>query len=188
MEGKTMKAYCLGTPPAVPGVYSLVHKTTGHVYVGQTTDLSRRIREWRAALLSGFGHTNYEMDAAVKQFPNLDEWYFVVDQELPHATQQMLLEAEAAEIDRRRYIPSFTVLNIPKGQKIAQGARNAISSITIMNNGVQVGQNTVAKLLGRHPDTIRDKVRWLREQGIQLVEMADLTMDRRDILRKIQNE
>lgn len=185
-----MKTYSLGSAPTCAGIYYLTNKQSGHIYVGKTTSLRRRLAEWRNAVMSGFGHTNSEMFNAMQQNPDPDEWVFVVSKEMPRATKQELLAAENKEIGRLRSLVPHLVLNIPTPEKMVEASTNAYpgSVVLVTDEGQIVGQLMASKILGRNPDTIKAKVRWLKEHGVTSVNVSDLTMDRRKLLEKIRGE
>lgn len=175
-----MKTYSLSTPPTCAGIYYLANARTGQLYVGQTTGLRRRYNEWKNALSSGFGHTNVAMHQALTQNPDLDEWKFIVVKEIPGASLPVLIQEEADEIARVGVKLPGKIIN-----SITPSNPNVVHRVELVTDeGGVVGQGVAARMLGRNTDTIRDKVRWLRDQGIGRVNVSDLIMDRREILKK----
>lgn len=143
--------------------------------------------EWKNALSSGFGHTNSTMFDAFSRSPDLDEWVFIVAREMPGVKVSELAQAEIDEIIRLQGLMPDKVLNHQAGKvggPVPVGDRVAIMTA----EGAIVGQAVAARMLNRNVDTIRDKVRWLREQGVLQVGLQDLLMDRRKILEKYKSE
>lgn len=180
-----MKTYSLASVPTCAGLYYLTNKRTGEIYVGQSNGLRRRHIEWKNAFTSGFGRTNAVMHAAVMRSPDLDEWFFVVAAEMPGATTEELLAAEAQEIIKLAKSKPEKILNTQIGKDMPSPLPE--NTVILTDEGVVIGQAAAARMLGRNVDTIRDKVRWLRDQGVRQVRMSDLTMDRRKVLQKIKN-
>lgn len=181
-----MKTYSLAPVPTCAGLYYITNKRTKEIYVGQSNGLRRRHMEWKNALSSGFGHTNSIMFDALNRNPDLDEWVFVIAKEMPGASVDELLQAEIDEIIRLQSIMPDKVLNQQAGKTggiVPVGGHILI----ITPEGAVVGQAVAARLLSRNVDTIKEKARWLRDNGVMQINLEDLIMDRRKILEKYKS-
>lgn len=175
-----MKTYSLGNPPSIAGLYYLTNKKTGQVYVGKSNDFKRRYFEWKNMLSTGYGHRGKGVIDAIQSDPDMDNWFFVIAKEMPGATNEELVKAEAEEIARLGAKIPGKVMNGTGLTHHTNAIKSGGVSILTEDGGV-VGVKVAARLLDRNHDTIRDKVRWLKQKGITQVKLEDLLLDRRKI-------
>ena len=182
-----MKTYSLGNPPELAGIYYLINKTTGEIYVGKSNNFKRRYFEWKNVVATGYGHRGAGVITAIQNTPDPNQWHFIVAIEMPDAGNYELVKKENEEIARLQKKHPGKILNgttITLANTSTPAYTNTRSVDIISDEGGVIGYMIAAKLLGRNYTTIRDKVQYLRDNGVKQVKLEDLLMDRRKILEK----
>lgn len=94
-----MTTYSIVSPPNTSGIYALVNRITGQLYIGQTTNFRRRRQEWAGILTNKVGHASIGFMANVKD-TNPEHWQFKILREAP-ASELNFLERSAIEKAKR---------------------------------------------------------------------------------------
>lgn len=162
-----MQMYPLSSPPSLPGIYALTNRLTGQIYIGKSNDLRRRYQEWRATFVSGLGHKNPILRAAVT---DPGDWAFYVVEELPQASELDLLEREAAAMRTAlKNNPANIVLNVMLPTVIGGTARAAemhACKTTILDDaGRSISYAEAAAALGRSRERLQKCLARYRDRG-----------------------
>lgn len=99
----------------ISGIYLIIHKTSGKVYVGQSVDIYRRWKQHKAYLRNNT-HENHILQNTWNKYGENDFEFMII-----HECSQNIDELNALEIE---YIEKYQALDRNKGFNIAKGGCN----------------------------------------------------------------
>lgn len=162
-----------------PGVYALVCRSTGKIYIGQSVNLNRRYQEWKGALTGGFRVSNKNI---AKNLLDCPDWDMVILVELPHATPADLDRNENRAIQQvKKKSPELLMNDISVQVPTYMLGKDDIAKarILIKHGDGYVGRRTAAKLLHMNEDTIKVKLQRLKRLGYSEIELEKLGKTKR---------
>lgn len=160
-----MTSFPMHNPPIVSGIYTLKHKTTGQVYVGQSVNLKRRYFEWKAVFSSKLGATNPLLNGAI-QISNPEEWEYSVLIECP---PEKLTSTENEVIRRLKEKNPGVCLNgttpQPKGEMVERAEGSISLTEVIDENGQPMTHAQIAARLGVTKQAVKKRLGVWRKKG-----------------------
>lgn len=168
-----MDRFTLAAPPTGPGVYMLRKIPTDEVYIGQASNLRQRWAEWKVAAQSGIGFKSPRMKDSMT---DPVDWEFIVLQEYPGASQDALLQYEAAYIQAAQRQAGEKLLNT-----VTPTVRRSVAhtqKFEITYKGETLSVRAAADILQCQAHTLRKRCVKLKRQGlftIQLETLIELT-------------
>lgn len=177
-----MKTFALTNPPKTAGIYALKNRVTGHVYIGQASDLMHRYTAWKGYFRTLNG-SQIEF-AKVVRSTNVEDWEFRVLISGVDRGKLWRLESRAiAGISKAN--PSLC-LNIMLRAKPNQPSKTSIygSKSVITGPSGEMTHREVALALGVRPDTIKERARYWRDKGIFQLTLEDLRPQRSGVHRR----
>lgn len=152
-----------------PCVYALRHRPTGHIYIGSTTSLPRRLERWKKAFRDG------EAPPRLQVLGPFEDWEAHVLRELPGATPSELGREEATALARAVAKAPDRVMNTLAVQRADAAGLEVLGRVqTISAWARETGVNRVTI-------TTRLRAGWTPEQATGLAPRPNET--KRDELR-----
>lgn len=166
--------YTLVFPPKSPGIYALKNTKTGHVYIGQSTNLARRLAEWRMLITNKVGRTSKDLMAMAG---SPEDWEFQV---LAIVGRDQLNDLEIKAIERVWVKSPDLCLNrsaLPRGEVKEEpealgpsGAKSTVLSPT----GMPMTHGEVARACRVTKDHVKQKLARLRDRGVFSIKVDEL--------------
>ena len=172
-----MKTFPLDSPQNIPGVYALRNLTVKRLYVGQTTDLLRRVTEWRAVARGGSG-SGFALVRDELQGTPIADWEFLVVKEMPGATSVELRKAEAeiTEYLRGKFEGAVANAELPPPE-VAPNAKGmmSIARSTVTYQGKPISYSEARVLLNtQKAKTLHKRLAKYRAKGVTTVSVEQL--------------
>lgn len=152
-----MHVYPMSSPSEKSGVYLLRNRVAKVYYVGKSLNLRRRWSEWKTCFATGIGFRN-RMFATVSVDPA--DWEFVIAHLCPANKLGRIENEVIAELRKRK-----TIIVLNNHDLVHNPQAQTASKSQIFNNDRHITSVEAARIIGCRVDTLRKRLRRLRQHG-----------------------